>query len=88
MGCQRKRQTAGGFIWRYSGDTVTEEDLKNLNPFKPKSVYKLDLEGNVLEKFDTLKSAEDSVNGDRRNIQKCIVGKKESAYGYKWKYVN
>jgi hypothetical protein len=46
-------------------------------------VYKLDLEGNILEKFDTLKSAEDSVNGDRRNIQKCIVGKKETAYGYK-----
>ena len=88
MGCQRKRQTAGGFIWRYSGDFVTSEDLKNLNPFKTKPVYKLDLDGNILEKFDTLTLAEKSVNGDRRNIQKCIIGKKDSAYGYKWKYVD
>ena len=88
LSCQRKRQTAGGFIWRYDGDTVTSNDLKKLNSFKTKPVYKLDLDGNVLEKFDTLTLAEKSVNGDRRNIQKCIAGKKDSAYGYKWKYVD
>lgn len=88
LSCQRKRQTAGGFIWRYSGDVVTSDDLKNLNPFKTKPVYKLDLDGNILEKFDILTLAEKSVNGDRRNIQKCITGKKDSAYGYKWKYVD
>lgn len=86
--CQRKRQTTGGFIWRYSGDVVTKEDIKNLNPFRTKPVYKLDLCGNVLEEFDTLKSAGRSVKGDVRNIQKCISGLKESAYGYKWKYID
>lgn len=86
--CQRKRQTSKGFIWRYDGDIVTLDDLVKLNPFKVKPVYKLDLNGNILEKFDNLKAAERSVHGDRRNIQKCIEGEREEAYGYKWKYVN
>lgn len=59
--CKRKRNYAYNFIFRYSGDIVTEEDLKklkeNFNKRDPKHIVIFDLEGNILGEFDSIHEA-------------------------------
>lgn len=53
-----------------------------------KSVVKLDLEGNFIEKFDTAQQGADSVCGDRSGIIKCCKGKYKTHKGFKWVYAD
>lgn len=54
-------------------------------------IYKLDLEDNILEEFNSTTDAAISVNGDRGAIAKCCrqnYSKTNIYKGYKWKYSN
>jgi len=51
-----------------------------------KIVEKYDLNGNFLEKFNSLREAAESINKDFKNISSCCRGKSHIAYGFKWKY--
>ena len=54
-------------------------------------IYKLDINGNILEEFNSTTDAAISVNGDRGAIAKCCrqnYSKTNIYKGYKWKYSN
>lgn len=54
-------------------------------------IYKLDINGNILEEFNSTCDAAKSINGDSAAISKCCHNKysKTNIYkGYKWKYSN
>ena len=56
-----------------------------------REVYKIDkASGEILQKFDSLKEAADSVGGGDRsmNISAVCRGKQKTAYGYRWCYVD
>lgn len=52
-----------------------------------KIVEKYDLEGNFLERFNSLREAAESIGKDFKNISTCCRGITKSAYGFIWKYV-
>ncbi len=60
--------------------------LKPKNEYHGK-VYQYDLNGNFLNVFDTPKDAAKSISDKAlgSNINRCIHGKRETAYGYIWK---
>lgn len=81
--CNGTRNTSGGYIWKFKGDSITADDL-NITPTNYKSVIQMDLEGQYIAEYPTLAEAAKAVNGKRQGIQKVLNGKQKKAYGYKW----
>ncbi|ASJ80019.1 HNH endonuclease [Lactococcus phage PLgY-30] len=50
-----------------------------------KSVIQLDLDGNALKEFESLKQAEQETGALASHISSCCSGERKSAGGYKWK---
>ena len=71
---------------------ISEEGLArskaNLIPKKKRRVAKLDLNGNILEEFDSVQSAAQSVNADASSLTKICRGKGNTLKGFKWKYLD
>lgn len=53
-----------------------------------KPVGKYTENGEFIKKFNSLAMAARDVNGDYSNISKVCSGKSQSAYGFKWKYID
>lgn len=74
--CLRKRNYTHDRIFRYSGDIVTDEDLLRLNisygHTTPRSLYVMDLEGNVLGQFESARKAEKAGFGKESQILSCL----------------
>jgi len=58
---------------------------KNI-PHYTRSILKLDLDGNIIEKYNSIKEATGGENRKKSSIIMCATGKRKTAYGYKWKY--
>lgn len=50
-------------------------------------INKFSLNGDFIERFDSLAEASRSVNGSRSNIKYCAEGKFQYAYGFRWSYL-
>lgn len=74
--CKRELGSTGGFIWRYDGDIVTEEDLKRVQKIIPCCKY--DKEGNLVQRFDSCKEAAKEWGCFYQSIHDCC--KKRRAY--------
>lgn len=76
-----KMNRCGDFIWSYD---------KTFKPIpissRARSIYQLDLNGNILREYLSLESAEKSVGQSRNNIRKVCTGNQKSAGGFKWAY--
>ena len=85
--CMGKLYTAYGFVWRYKGEPFDKYAEKDKRQRKCK-LY--DLEGNLINTFESVKAACFSINLDYKkatsHIISCCKGKRKSAYGYKWEY--
>lgn len=51
-----------------------------------KPVLQLDKNGNVINKFSSASEAEKYIGGKGGHIGCCCLGKRKTAYGYKWRY--
>ena len=51
-----------------------------------KPVLQLDLDDNIINRFSSASEAERHLNGKGSHISCCCLGKRKTAYGYKWKY--
>lgn len=88
--CARhKRKSAYGYIWRYSDDEKGISKLLNNKNMLEKRIGQYSLDGKLINTFDSLKSACDSVNKTTRNsnIKKCLEKLQKKAYGYMWAYL-
>jgi hypothetical protein len=54
----------------------------------PKPVVQLSLDGKELKVYESVKVASNKTGVFRRDITKVISGKRKSAGGYKWRFVN
>ncbi len=79
--CLKKKPSAGGYLWAFSGDIPNE-----YRPYqsKCKKVIQYDLHGSLIKEWDSFKEATE-ITGVK-NIYKCCVGLRAKAGGYKWKY--
>jgi len=62
--------------------------IKNRKPWiKPsRKVEQYDLEGNLINVFNSSKEADITMGGKGNNVADCCRGKQKTAYGFKWKY--
>lgn len=84
--CKRERNQAGGYIWRYEGDWVTDDDLSRIKNFKSCKVLQYNLAGEIVNIFDTPEEAAASINSNAYPIRlNCERGTKKFA-NYIWRY--
>lgn len=80
--CKGRSNISQGYIWRFPEDVVFRE--KN-NSKVSMSVVQIK-DGEVINKFDSIKSASKNTKIQRSSIGYCCKGFLKSAGGYIWKY--
>lgn len=53
-----------------------------------KPIIQLDLEGNVIKKYDSARQASNELNISYKCISKCCLGKLKTYKGFQWKFVS
>lgn len=53
---------------------------------RAKPVYQYSLDGVLIKEWGCTKDVDRALNYDFRNISACCLGKRPTAYGYKWSY--
>ncbi|MFP5110233.1 zinc-ribbon domain-containing protein [Neobacillus sp. C211] len=87
--CKGKRNHAGGFRWVYKDEyeannyTPTFYEIKNN---VKRSVVQIDLDGNFINEYSSLKDATDEIGKKGSGISMACSGKTKTAYGFKWMY--
>ena len=67
---------------------TTDQLIKNRQLSQSKTVAKLDKDTEeIIEIFSSTHEAGKSLNKGHQHIQKACLGKRKTAYGYKWKYL-
>lgn len=90
-GCVRKEKhykTCGGFIWRYKSDETAVVPSEHKQTFNPKEcpVIQLDLYGNIIATYESVKEAAELTGTNRTNLIKCCRGSRNKAGGFTWRY--
>lgn len=83
--CKRKskRNSGGGFIWRYMKDSVSQDEIATLKFTEVVKIHQYDCSGNLINTFNSLHDAAKHVNGVWQCIQ-TSCNKKQFAYGFLW----
>ena len=93
--CQGKRGVAYGYMWRFADDVTTD----NIDPYKKpcyrgkdsssaKPVYQYNRDGDMIQRWDC--ATDWGILNNKSNVSHiydCCNGKRPTAYGYKWRYV-
>ena len=64
---------------------ITKERIKKKNS---KPVYQCDLNGDILQEWESAKFAASSLGLSYKAINNCLNGKSKQSFGYKWIYKN
>ena len=76
---------AYGYIWRWHGEPLGDINTANACI---KMVMQCDLDGVEIKQWESISSVEKELKIHHSAISNCCQGKRKSAGGYKWKYVN
>ena len=68
------------------GKTISNYARKLIVERFSKAVLQLDLDNNIIDRFSSASEAERHLNGKGGHISCCCLGKRKTAYGYKWEY--
>lgn len=89
--CKGKCNTIRGYGWEYEDEElrhaaqlVTDERLSK-KPV-PKQVLQLDLNGNIIRRYESGMEASRSLGVAHTHIYACCQGKQATAHGYMWRY--
>ncbi len=72
----------------HKGTPLSEKHTESLTRSKFKPVVQMDIEGNFIHEFGSLKEAGEFLGLCSVHIGACARGKHEHAYGFKWKYIS
>lgn len=91
--CKGKLHSAFNFLWKYHNDNRNIFDVvKPLNNVGNKrNVYQIDKNTNhIINEFSSIKEAAIAMGSlaNRSAINRCCLGSKKTAFGFKWKYKN
>ena len=81
----RPRKTAGGFLWAYRDAPVPKYTPPNKGQ---KKVGQYTKGGEFIRSFKSATEAAAFVDVPKSNISSAASGKRKTAKGYKWKYIN
>ena len=68
------------------GKTISDYARRAVIERFSKPVLQLDLNNNIINRFSSASEAERQLNGKGSHVSCCCLGKRKTAYGYKWKY--
>jgi hypothetical protein len=88
-GCaNRNTMTSNGYIWRFKGDQLTEKDLSEVKNKRPrtKKVYQYDLDGVLLNTFNSVKEASEITGLHYGCISDNCRGNTQQYRGYVFGY--
>lgn len=77
--------------YKYNNDYGSRKEkaaMARINGKCSKRVYQYDLEDNYITDFPSLAEAKRTLGYDAGHISDCCLGKRKTAYGYKWSYNN
>jgi hypothetical protein len=78
-----KSRHAGGFIWRFEGESYNGE-YRNI--LKKRKCIQLSLSGKQIRVFESVSLAAKTTGADFSGIKKVVDGARYSCKGYKWKW--
>ena len=85
--CNGNRIIHNGFKWKDVESYIKKSTIKGNNTQKRK-VSQLDLDGNIINEYESISSASKITGIIKSNIINCLSGNKQSAGGFKWSYKN
>ena len=85
--CKGKYSNAGGFIWKYFEDELTEKEVSLRNKSKrERPVAQYSLSGELICVFDSITEAALKTGVYRSGIYRCCGGWRNNAGGFIWKH--
>ena len=82
----KTRNSAGGFIWRFSNDKLTEKEINEIKEKhlkqEPKIILQIDKNGNMIKEWDSV----NSIKKRYKHINAILRGDRKTAGGYYWEY--
>ena len=63
-----------------------KKHIEKLHENNKTKVMQYDLNGNFIKEFNSIKNAAKEANAKYQAIVRVCLGKRKSAYGYKWSY--
>ena len=85
--CNRRYHTAGGFIWRYLDDSISQDDIEYINN-NYKDIIQYSLQGEYIKKWSSAIEIKKEFGCDTSSIYSCCNRKNKTSYGYIWRYSN
>lgn len=83
--CKGKINHMGYYVWRYKGDSYNKFEIK----IKYKKINCYTEDGVFVKTFDSVNLAIKFIGVKYQTlISDCLKGKRDSAYGYKWFYID
>lgn len=83
--CVRGDRQAYGYQWKFYNGSI-----ENIEPVRDRyditKVYKLDMQGNIIKKYNTMKEACIENNAKSSNISFCCKNKNNTCKGFYWRY--
>ncbi len=86
--CNYKLPKYKDSIFRYADDNSVVTPYNTNKLHDKKKVCKYDLDGNLIEVFDSMTEAGKSVGKNTTHISFCCNGKQQTAYGFIWRFEN
>lgn len=68
------------------GKTISDYARRVIIERFSKPVLQLDLDNNIINRFSSASEAERYLGGKGSHVECCCLGKRKTAYGYRWKY--
>lgn len=76
--CVKDRKTCNGLTWNYTSTFDLKED------YRKKKVIQYDLEGEILNVYDSIAEASKATETNKSSIAKCCRGERKKAGGFIW----
>ena len=92
--CSYRAKSAGGFIWRRIDDPLTDNEIEELHKHPLKfhvnkmKINQYSKNDEYIQTWESISMASKQLNISQPHIYECIIGKRKSAGGYKWKEVD
>lgn len=84
--CSKQKKSCKGYFWSYNKEEKFEP--KKLKTYNKYYVAQLTHEGDIINVFNSLKSAASAMGlVQTRCIKECCDQKREEMYGFRWKYI-
>lgn len=80
--CMGKIGSVRGFLWAYADGRAKAKFTRVLK----RKVIQKDLDGNIINTFDSIRDAGKSTNSNISLIGRCCKGYRKSTNGFKWEY--